>query len=411
MSPDPARLTAEAAAAALGVSRSTLYAYVSRGLIRSEPAGGDRKARRYPAEDVERLIERRENRRRPERVAEGALRWGLPVLDSGVTLIADGRIYYRGKDALGLARAATLREVVELLWGIAPSGLPEPEARTGFDPGSIVDLLARRRPSRALDAFMLALPLAAAADPAAWDLSPAGAARSGWRTLRILAALSGVEDGVRGRRLPAICLGLLDGHADERDAVASRLLSAALVLAADHELNVSTFTVRCVASAGSNPYAAVAAGLAALQGTRHGGATERVEALLESAPAAGVRDWIAERLRRGERPPGFGHPLYPDGDPRGRALLELVAQAFPDAPETARGLAVASAVEALLDVRPNLDFGLSLLSRALALPAGTPLTLFALGRTIGWIAHAIEQYGAPGLIRPRARYVGPPPAG
>ena len=96
------------------------------------------------------------------------------------------------------------------------------------------------------------------------------------------------------------------------DPRGATLLNRALVLCADHELNVSSFTARCVASAGATPYAVVVAGLAALGGVKHGGNTERVEAFLaESEAAGGAREAIASRLRRGEAVPGFGHPLYP----------------------------------------------------------------------------------------------------
>ncbi|MDP8950673.1 MAG: citrate synthase, partial [Actinomycetota bacterium] len=194
----------------------------------------------------------------------------------------------------------------------------------------------------------------------------------------------------------------------EPDAAA--LIGAALILCADHELNVSAFTARCVASSGATPYAAVTAGLAALGGTRHGGQTELVEALLrEVGDGAAARSVLASRLRRGEPIPGFGHSLYPEGDPRGRELLRLAAGARPHSSDVVLSRAVSEAARELIGELPNLDLGLVTLARVLGLPPGAPLAIFALGRTIGWIGHAIEQYEDGSLIRPRARYTGEQP--
>jgi citrate synthase len=183
-----------------------------------------------------------------------------------------------------------------------------------------------------------------------------------------------------------------------------------LILCADHELNVSSFTARCVASAGATPYAVVGAGLAALTGLRHGGNTGRVEALFaEARTPGGVTATLARWVRRGEVLPGFGHRLYPEGDPRGAALLEMVSTALPRQRGIRLAHALAEGVQALHGEAPNIDFALVALARALDLPPGAPLALFALGRTAGWVGHALEQYAAGDLIRPRARYVGQPP--
>jgi citrate synthase len=186
------------------------------------------------------------------------------------------------------------------------------------------------------------------------------------------------------------------------------LLDAALVFCADHELPVSTFAARCVASAGATPYAVVQAGLAALGGTRHGGQTELAGVFLEEVAASGdARKVIAGRLRRGDGLPGFGHPLYPEGDPRGAGLLRISAEALPGNPAVGLSGAVVEEVEGLTGERPTVDLALATAARALGLPAGGAVALFAVGRTVGWIGHAIEQYASNTLIRPRARYVGP----
>jgi len=175
---------------------------------------------------------------------------------------------------------------------------------------------------------------------------------------------------------------------------------------------VSSFTARCVASAGSNPYAVVIAGLAALEGPRHGGASARVGAMLASLRRARpLRRAVAERVRRGERIDGFGHPLYPAGDPRAVALLEDLGECCGNAAELRFVLEVADAARTATGDEPNLDFALTAVAHVLRLPPQAPLMLFAIGRTIGWIGHAIEQYGTAQLIRPRAKYVGVQPSG
>ncbi len=180
----------------------------------------------------------------------------------------------------------------------------------------------------------------------------------------------------------------------------------ALVLTADHELNASGFTARCVASTGASLRAAVIGGLAALSGSRHGGTTARVEALWDGlarddAPAPSLR----RHLEGADGLPGFGHPLYPRGDPRAEALLAPLLRGDP------RLRDLVAAAEALTGRRPSIDFALVALRRRLGLERGSAFGLFALGRSIGWIAHALEQRRSGQLIRPRAVYVGPEPAG
>ena len=113
-------LTAKQAADALGVTLATLYAYTSRGQLQSEPAPGRPRERRYYREDIERLRERKETRRDPAAAATRGLHWGSPVLESGITLIDDGRLYYRGQDVLRLAEKASLEQVAERLWAVEP---------------------------------------------------------------------------------------------------------------------------------------------------------------------------------------------------------------------------------------------------------------------------------------------------
>ena len=398
-------LTAHQAAAELGISLPTLYAYVSRGLVRSE-SGPDGRSRRYRTEDVWALKRRKDHRRDPDKAAEDALHWGLPVLRSSLSLIADGRLFYRGRDVVTLAASNTIEEVAALLWaGSTDTPLPAAEPiDLGPDGAHLKKIKA---PLTVMEVFQTTLTIAAAYDTSAFDVRPASVQRTGLNIVRLLASTAA---GARPSKRSVA--EVLQRRWCPKRPEAVDLLHAALVLYADHELNPSTFTARCVASAGATPYGVVLAGLAALQGSKHGGACERAEALLDEAPhERGAHRAVAARLRRGETMPGFGHPLYPEGDPRGELLMRLVEQRCADSEGVEIARALADAVWDLMGDRPTVDFGLVTLCRALELPSHAPLALLAIGRSIGWIAHAIEQYEEGRLIRPRARYTGEPPAG
>ena len=405
MERDRRYLTAREAAEVLDVSLPTIYAYVSRGLVRSEATGGSRRSRRYHAEDVWRLQKRKERRKDPDRVSEDALRWGAPVMESGITLVADGHLYYRGRDALGLSRSRSIEQVAALIWtGDLSENVPETFNKTTDGLDRLMAMGQEMRHLTLPETLQTLLPLAAADDVAAYDLRPRPVAKTGSRILRLTTSiLAGrfAEEGVA----KTLCRGWsLDRAKDER------LLDAALILCADHELPVSTFAVRCVASSGATPYAAVIAGLSAMQGVKHGGQTRLVEELMREVEASGdARAVLTGRLKKGESVPGFGHSLYTDGDPRGAELLRMSEEAYPDSQAVDISAAVVGQVYEIMEERPNLDFGLITLARTLGLPVGGALALFVLGRTVGWIGHAIEQYAEDTLIRPRARYIGEQP--
>lgn len=394
-----AYVTASEAARLLAVSRATLYAYVSRGFVRSEPSPRNPRERRYAREDVERLRSRNEERRDPAKAAERALHWGMPILESQITLIADGRLFYRGHDACELARTRSIEEVVSLIWtGAFDTDIFSTPLHVVAGGRSVENLPYINRAEAML-------PLVAARDALAFDLRPRAVAQTGWRIVNLLTSVA-----AESAELELAVEETLRLHWAPKSPVAAELIRAALIVCADHELNVSSFTARCVASAGSNPYSVVLGGLAAIEGVKHGGMSARVETLMNDVRRS--RDLpraLSDRMRRGESIDGFGHRLYPNGDPRAALLMEMLAERFPKSKELAFARELAAAAEDLLGEKPTTDFALVVLARLLRLPPGSPLALFAIGRSIGWIGHAIEQYALGEMIRPRARYVGPAP--
>ena len=370
--------TAKQASQKLGVSLSTLYAYVSRGMIRSEPDAIKRR-RRYRAEDVDSILARKSDRMKNEGDLANALSWGEPICESELTLIESGDLFYRGQSVTKLAAQASFEEVVDLLWG----GYRKAE--------DVVPVRVDAALTDPMKRFAVAMNFAESQDPRAHDLRPEAVKAAGSRILHTLfSTLVELQPGEN------FCAGLARAWAPAKRSE----LEAALILCADHELNVSAFTARCVASAGATPYQVVAAGLSALSGFRHGGYSYRVEALFREAQVLGPEGAIHSYLRRGEEVPGFGHPLYPQGDPRGNQLLKCLEKM----PPLCEGLV--KAADTLLQEKPNIDFALLSLCHSRNLPASHAVALFALGRCAGWIAHALEQYSTAKLIRPRAKYIG-----
>jgi citrate synthase len=392
-------ISARDAAKRLGVKPATLYAYVSRGLLRSTPGPSSRE-RRYYAEDIERLNRMKHAGPRnglPPRPYEAA----MPVLDTSICLIENGHLYYRGIDALALAQTADLETIARLLWG--PTDVDTFEV--GCLQNDLRDILARSDlPSTPMDRARVILAELAPYDVAALDVSPQAVARAGGRLAAVLTA------AVTGKIPTGSPIHLELAKAWRLDKVAADLVRRCLVLIADHELNTSTYVGRCIASTGASPYAVLVGALCALSGPRHGGDTSRVETLLREVlhGATNIRKVVGDRLQRGERIPGFGQPLYPHGDPRGHHILEAIKVSRYRA-RAAKSIEIGDQIAALIRRHPNVDFALGVVSTTLKLPPGSGLGLFLVGRSVGWMAHAIEQFASGALIRPRARYIGPLP--
>jgi citrate synthase len=398
-------LDAGKAAALLDVKRATLYAYVSRGLVRSRAVAGGR-ARLYQRDDLLALKTKKDARAGHGPVAAAALRWGEPVLDSSITEIGASGPAYRGHAALELVRAeVSFERAAELLWtGRLPERASWPRGGE-LAPRGVAALL--RAAAAPLDGMTLGLCAAALhgdepRDELAWARQLIG-------ELAALAALPrGAAAVARARREPSVARRLLVALGGRPVPRAVRLVEAALVLCADHELNASTFACRVAISAGCDLPRALAAALATVSGALHGGTTDHIEALVREvrAPEHVVRA-VADAVRQGRQLPGFGHRLYPGGDPRARPLLDAVRplRAAPRALRTL--LAIIDAMDLAGAEPPAIDTALVAATSALGLVPGAALAIFTIGRTAGWVAHAREQRAQGVVLRPRARYVSP----
>jgi len=393
------RLTTAEAAARLGVKPETLYAYVSRGVIeRQRGASG---VSTYAVRDIERLA--RAGRRTKS----------LPplVFPSALTLIADGRLTYRGADAVSSALTHRFEEVAEWLW----TGAWPEETSWPFDGAALDQVLAAQVPvpveSLPLDRFRVITAVAGACDPVRHDVRPEVVVDTARRLLRLMAHGLPRADGREARRAePARTIAeVLWTRLTRLPRTPERidLLDAALGLLADHELASSTLAVRMAAMVRADAYEVVGAGLNVIGGLRHGGASLTIEALLRDAARFGVPRALDGRGAEGGRLDGFGHSLYPDGDPRARALLDRLAGIDPpgDRLRTVRG--VLDAVAARGAPPPNVDVALAAISFCADMPPGSGEAIFALARTAGWIAHALEQYDQPTFMRARVDYIGP----
>lgn len=370
-------LSAADALQRLNVKPQTLYANVSRGRVRAKPDPADPRRSLYSRDDIDRLARKSTGRPRSEAVAAEAISWGSPVLASGISTIAGGRLWYRGKDAAEQADRASLEEVAALLWG-------------GFSPARSGVSGARRESG--MNEAMLALAGRVATDLPTLGRSPALLRSDAGAVLATLGdALAGPSEGPLHDRL-----ALRYGRPEAADD-----LRAAMVLLADHELNASTFAARVAVSTGASLAAGALAALATLSGPLHGRASTAVAALVEDMPAGqalvaeALRDWLGE----GRAVPGFGHRLYPRGDVRAKALLDRL-------PMPAGYADFRSAAEELVGETPNIDFALAGLAAVHKLPGTAPLEIFALARCVGWLAHMLEQAESGSIIRPRARYNG-----
>ncbi|GGZ89558.1 citrate/2-methylcitrate synthase [Streptomyces echinoruber] len=403
--PGERRLTTKEAAELLGVKPETVYAYVSRGRLTSRRAPGGRGST-FDAKEVEALA-----RRTRRDGAAGAGPGGEPSVRTRLTLIDRDRYFYRGVDATELAARHSYEEVAEWLWTgeLRPgAAFTAPEASVAAARQAVDALPAHAGPA---DRLRVAVVAAAVADPLRFDLSEdavLGTARTLIPTL--VAALpplrhADCDEGPVARRLWA----RLTGRGP--DEASLRVLDTALGLLADHDLAASTLAVRVAASARAHAYAAVSAGLGVIEGPLHGaagGLAHRM--LLEVLDRGGAAPVVADELRAGRRIPGLGHRLYQGEDPRARALFALLEEVPGAAPALAAARDVVETTARHAPLHANVDLALAVFTVASGMSADASETVFAVARTAGWIAHALEEYGErPLRMRPSGHYTGPRP--
>ena len=375
-------MTLEEARNALGVRPQTIYAYVSRGRIAVSPDPEDSRRSLYRSEDVARLVRRKSSGRTRETLAATTLFGAEPSLPTSISTFAGGRLYYRGVDVVSLAATATLEEAAALLWASEP-------------------------------------PLVFPAATATASAAPAGRVRA----YTELAALVATGHSTRGRAAKVLVeesaglVGRLAAAFGASDAPALRLherlaqgwrqpkavaglLRKALVLLADHEITSSAFSSRITASTGASLPACLLAGLATFSGPLHGDASGRVRTLFDEVERSGP-DAVVDRYLSAAIPiPGFGHPIYPEGDPRAAALMADFEPPRPIARLVER-------VVSLTGLPPTIDVALAMLAARYRLPADAAFALFAVARSVGLLAHSMEQLAVDSVIRPRGRYTGP----
>jgi citrate synthase len=363
-----------AALSRLRVKAQTLYAYVSRGHIRVQPDPADSRRSLYNAADIASISSRKARGRSPSLIAASSMDWGEPAITTAISGIENGGLRYRGRDAISFAATATLEEAAQLLWTCAdtPNFAGRGIRANQNAYGLLANLISRSQPILGRDLHHLARDAAAIIG----DLALVCGAQQGSDPLhqRLARGWGGGED------------------------LAERLRQA-LVLMADHDLNASTFAARVAASTGASLPAALLSGLCTLSGPRHGGAGEALRHLLRDARQLGTKTAVQSWLQRDRMLPGFGHNLYPEGDPRAVAML-VDLEVSDDLKD------LASAVFNCSGLLPNCDYALAAIAARHALPTDAPFRLFLLGRAVGWCAHVMEQKSDGRLIRPRGRSLG-----
>jgi citrate synthase len=404
LQPGDRYLSGAEAAEFLGVKIATLYAYVSRGMIESIKHRQTRE-RAYRLSDLINL----RNAERGFHKSDAPGSWMGPAIRSAITDITPQGPTYRGQLGTELALKDTAyEEVAEILWGTDQAGTKWAAVQSLPS----VEKLKATLPDDAsyLDMLKLVVLLMDTSSPVRTALHSEKSFAEGRRLIVSMAGLlarSGKPEGaskVDSALTASVLYRALSGKPSSERAA---LINRALVLCADHELNASTLAARIAASCGASMSSCVLSALGSFTGPLHGSASLRVEELiLGSMQTRSVSRWLREFLQSNQQIPGFGLALYPTGDPRAKVLLDSISEMSSSVPELRRLFELITCVRELVGEMPNIDAGLAALRFALGLPAGSGAAIFAVGRTAGWIAHAVEQHQYGGMIRPRARYIG-----
>jgi len=374
-------LTSQEAAAALNISVTSLYSYVSRGLIKSQSTHGSRK-RGYLRSDITALKDRQNGDKNDHNFfLEPDLR------QDKITQITESGPVYRGKDAGALARTESLESVAEWLWQVDHSPFA-----TAPNPVIPKNLGALRKQFEHLSPLNQYISLSASieqANPRAYNLSAQSVAHTGVDAIRWLTSCVANSDEYPGmtplHTYIANKRGVNKGYAE--------LLRATMILVADHQQGPASFAAKNVAYAGNTPYSVVSSGLITWQGAfvMKGMVQPLTHFVAEIMNNPDPTTAISSRLQEGTPLPGFDHPVYGAKDPRGALLIELTDEYLHDDPDARKLCQAASIAEDITDRSPSLNLITTFLAYKLGMPSQMR-AFTAVGRTIGWLAHAFETY-------------------
>jgi citrate synthase len=400
----------------LQVRQQTLYAYVSRGWIRSIAQKG-LKARLYLRDDLKRVGSRSLARAGHGAVAASAMNWGEPIFPTSITEITPEGPRYRGQLAGDLVRSgASFETVAELLW---TGQLARTKTRWPVSPAQ-GELLALTRTMGALQAgdnmlesiALIVLLLGLGRGPVAQRVTNGRTIPAAREVIHTMVACCGFVGPAQAYRPMArgesVVEGLMQSLAVDPTPENHDALRAILILLADHELSPGTLGTRVVASAGGTLHSCLAAALCATSGLEVGRLYERVQDFLGEAKSASVLVRRARKLHaQGQSVPGFDHPLYPKGDPRATQLLDIARARAVQSPQLRAVLGFLDHMQAESAIFPRQELAVVVLAQAMGLSKQVPAALFALARVPGWVAHMLEQRASGDLLRPRAKFVKP----
>ncbi len=385
-------LTTEQAAVRLGVKRETIYAYVSRGLLHRALDADGRRSRFDPGE-LDRLRQRHRS--------DGEF---ATLVSTRIARPTDEGLYVRGRDLVAEAALSTFEQAADRVW---QAGAEEtwPSADDADDLlGDIRSRLPRKAPL--MDRLRIGIAVASATDPLRDDLSPASVRTAGRRAVCLMVNSLERRSTPQGDGIAdALWCRLARRRAGHQRRSA---LSRALVLLLEHGMASSTLGARVAASVRADPYSVIATGLGVLGGRLHGAASAPVHQLFTEAARSGdAARALGDAQRTLRSTPGFGHVTLKRRDARCGALLEAVTSAWPTDERLQTVLEVYNLAADRTDGIANVDFALGALSYLADMQSEAGEAIFAIARTVGWVAHALEEYDEEPLrFRFRARYVG-----
>jgi len=372
-------IDADTAVEILGISKNSLYSYVSRGLIRSVEKSRSERTKKYYYEDVEKLLNKKVLRSSPEKITTNSLRWGEPVIETRISLIDEKSIYVKGYDITELAEKYSFEEYVAFLWGVDDSDLSfnKPVSVSDFTQflisSSDSDLSVKSYQKKTLINAGIAI------------------INAMYKTVSMEEMTSSISESLRIK---------LDLKSEYR-----WLIDKILILVSESELNVSAFTARCAASSGADIYSCVMCALQVFKGRRHGGNIYRINSFFKDAGNIdNIEQKAKEYLYNGRKVPGFGHRIFNGKDPRAEMIFnELVKldESFNPFIDKINKMSV----NVLGGLFPTVDFALVSACKLLGLNEKFAFDIYLLGRLSGWIAHIMEQYEQGDVIRPRALFI------